>query len=148
MEIILLADVKGTGKKGEIKNVSDGYARNFLIKNGLAMPASASAKGEIKSRNESKQYHYEQDKAQAQEKAKLLEKQEVVILVKVGENGKLFGSITTKEIADAYKKSGFEIDKKKIVLNEPIKALGTYLITVKLFEGVSAKVKVVIKSEN
>ena len=95
MEVIFLKDVKGSGKKGEIKNVSDGYAKNFLIKNGLAIVASAGAKGEVKGKNEAKQYHYEQDKIKAQEQATQMQKQSVTIPVKVGENGKIFGSITS-----------------------------------------------------
>lgn len=147
MEVIFLKDVKGSGKKGEIKNVSDGYAKNFLIKNGLAIVASAGAKGEVKGKNEAKQYHYEQDKTKAQEQATQMQKQSVTIPVKVGENGKIFGSITSKEIADAYVKLGFEFDKRKVVLNEPIKTLGTYLVDIKLFEGVTAKVQVQVVKE-
>lgn len=147
MEVIFLADVKGSGKKGEIKNVSDGYAKNFLIKNGLAIVASAGAKGEVKSKNESKQYHYDQDKAKAQEVAKEIADKKVEISVKVGDNGKLFGSITTKEIAEAYEKIGYNIDKRKITLKEPIKSLGTYIVEIKLFEGVIAKVNVSIVAE-
>ncbi len=147
MEVIFLKDVKGSGKKGEIKNVSDGYAKNFLIKNGLAIVASAGAKGEVKGKNEAKQYHYEQDKTKAQEQATQMQKQSVTIPVKVGENGKIFGSITSKEIADAYAKLGFEFDKRKVVLNEPIKTLGTYLVDIKLFEGVTAKVQVQVVKE-
>ena len=147
MEVIFLKDVKGSGKKGEIKNVSDGYAKNFLIKNGLAIVASAGAKGEVKGKNEAKQYHYEQDKTKAQEQATQMQKQSVTIPVKVGENGKIFGSITSKEIADAYAKLGFEFDKRKVVLNEPIRTLGTYLVDIKLFEGVTAKVQVQVVKE-
>ena len=147
MEVIFLKDVKGSGKKGEIKNVSDGYAKNFLIKNGLAIVASAGAKGEVKGKNEAKQYHYEQDKIKSQEQATQMQKQSVTIPVKVGENGKIFGSITSKEIADAYAKLGFEFDKRKVVLNEPIRTLGTYLVDIKLFEGVTAKVQVQVVKE-
>ena len=147
MEVIFLKDVKGSGKKGEIKNVSDGYAKNFLIKNGLAIVASAGAKGEVQNKNEAKKYHYEQDKARAQEQAKQMQTQEITIPVKVGENGKIFGSITSKEIADAYAKLGYDFDKRKVVLNEAIKAVGSYLVEIKLFEGVTAKVRVNIVKE-
>ena len=116
MEVIFLKDVKGSGKKGEIKNVSDGYAKNFLIKNGLAIVASAGAKGEVQNKNEAKKYHYEQDKARAQEQAKQMQTQEITIPVKVGENGKIFGSITSKEIADAYAKLGYDFDKRNVEL--------------------------------
>lgn len=147
MEVIFLADVKGSGKKGEIKNVSDGYAKNYLIKNGLAIVASKDAKQEVQSKNEAKAFHYEQDKAKAQKQAEEIKKAPVVIKAKVGENGKIFGSITTKEIAEEYAKLGYNFDKRKIILKEPIKTLGTYIVEIKLFEGVTAKVNVQVVKE-
>ena len=146
MEVIFLADVKGSGKKGDIKNVSDGYAKNFLLKNGLAKIADAGAKGDLKNKNESAQFHYAQDKATMQELAKKLENVPVVLNVKVGENGKLFGSITNKEIAQEYKAMGYDIDKRKIVLTDSIKTTGTYIVQIKLFEGVVCKTNVQVQA--
>ena len=145
MEVIFLADVKGSGKKGEIKNVSDGYAKNFLLKNGLAKVADAGARGELKNKNESAQFHYAQDKATMQDLAKKLENVPVILSVKVGENGKLFGSITNKEIATEYKKMGYDIDKRKIVLADAIKTVGTFPIQIKLFEGVICNTQVKVQ---
>jgi len=145
MEVIFLADVKGSGKKGEIKNVSDGYAKNFLLKNGLAKVADAGARGELKNKNESAQFHYAQDKATMQDLAKKLENVSVILSVKVGENGKLFGSITNKEIATEYKKMGYDIDKRKIVLADAIKTVGTFPIQIKLFEGVICNTQVKVQ---
>lgn len=145
MEVIFLADVKGSGKKGEIKNVSDGYAKNFLIKNGLAKVADAGAKGDLKNKNESAQFHYAQDKQAMIELSKKLENVPVVLKVKVGENGKLFGSITNKEIANEYETMGYNIDKRKIVLPNAIKTTGSYPIQIKLFEGVVCKTQVEVK---
>ena len=99
MEVIFLKDVKGSGKKGEIKNVSDGYAKNFLIKNGLAVQATAGAKGDHQRLQESKQFHHDVDKAKAQEIAQKISATSVEIKTKVGDNGKIFGSITSKEIS-------------------------------------------------
>lgn len=144
MEVIFLADVKGSGKKGEVKNVSDGYAKNFLLKNGLAKVADAGARGDLKNKNESAQFHYAQDKAKMQNLANKLENVPVILSVKVGENGKLFGSITTKEISTEYKKMGYEIDKRKIILADNIKTVGTFPIQIKLFEGVICKTQVQI----
>jgi len=147
MEVIFLKDVKGSGKKGEIKNVADGYAKNFLIKNGFAIEATAGAKGDHQRMNEAKQFHYNEDKAKAQKIADELKTKQVVIKVKVGDNGKIFGSITSKEIAEAFAKIGYEIDKRKVMLKDAIKSLGTYIVDIKLFEGVIAKTNVSIVSE-
>lgn len=147
MEVIFLKDVKGSGKKGEIKNVADGYAKNFLIKNGYAIEATAGAKGDHQRMNEAKQFHYNEDKAKAQKIAEELKTKQVVIKVKVGDNGKIFGSITSKEIAEAFAKIGYDIDKRKIMLKDAIKSLGTYIVDIKLFEGVIAKTNVSIVSE-
>ena len=144
MEVIFLADVKGSGKKGEVKTVSDGYAKNFLLKNGLAKVADAGARGDLKNKNESAQFHYAQDKTKMQDLANKLENVPVILSVKVGENGKLFGSITTKEISAEYKKMGYEIDKRKIILADNIKTVGTFPIQIKLFEGVICKTQVQI----
>lgn len=144
MEVILLADVKGTGKKGQIVKVSDGYGRNCLLKQGLAQIASNATKSEVKSKNEAKQFHHNQEQEEAIELKNKLEKLQIIIEVKTGENGKMFGSITNKEIADKLNYMGYDIDKRKIIA-EPIKQLGGYNVQIKLFENVVAKIKVIVK---
>ena len=145
MKVILLADVKGTGKKGEMHDVSDGYARNFLFPKKLAQPATNQSIGEMKARQESNKFHMDQEMAQAKELAEQLDKTDVVIHVKAGSTGRLFGAVTTKEIADAIcEKTKVEIDKKKIVIDGDIKAYGDYEATIKLHSGVSAKIKVTV----
>lgn len=138
MKVLLLSDVKGTGKKGEIKEVSDGYASNFLIKKGLARKADNSAISENEIKKQAEQYHKDMDKARAENLASAIKDQKIVIAIKCGENGKTFGSITSKEISEKLTEKGFEIEKKKIELKEPIKAIGYYKITVKLHPEVSA----------
>ena len=143
MKVILLADVKGTGKKGEMHDVSDGYARNFLFPKKLAQPATSQSIGEMKARQESNKFHMDQEMAQAKELAEQLDKTDVVIHVKAGSTGRLFGAVTTKEIADAIcEKTKIEIDKKKIAIDGDIKVYGDYEATIKLHSGVSAKIKV------
>ena len=140
MKVILTQDVKGSGKKGEMINAADGYARNFLLPKGLAIEANNQAIGELKAKEASKQHKIQVEKEAAM--AKQLEGKKVVVKAKAGSNGKLFGSVTTKEIADAiaaqYKVT---VDKKKISVNE-IKAFGSYTAEVKLYTGISAKMTV------
>ncbi len=128
MKVILLQDVKGTGKKGELVNVSDGYARNFLMPRKLAREADAQAMNELKN---------------AQESAKLLEGKVLEMTAKAGQGGRLFGSVTSKEIANELNsKFGLSVDKRKVVLESDIKAFGTYNCEVKLYTGISAAIKV------
>ncbi len=142
MKVILTQDVKGSGKKGELINAADGYARNFLLPKGLAIEANNQAIGELKAKEASKQHKIQVEKEAAMETAKRLEGKTVSLTVKAGAGGKLFGSVTTKEIADAIKKQyGAEVDKKKINVNE-IKAFGTYTAEVKLYTGIAAKMTV------
>lgn len=142
MKVILTQDVKGSGKKGELINAADGYARNFLLPKGLAIEANNQAIGELKAKEASKQHKIQVEKEAAMETAKRLEGKTVSLTAKAGAGGKLFGSITTKEIADAIKKQyGAEVDKKKINVNE-IKAFGTYTAEVKLYTGIAAKMTV------
>lgn len=142
MKVILTQDVKGSGKKGELINAADGYARNFLLPKGLAIEANNQAIGELKAKEASKQHKIQVEKEAAMETAKRLEGKTVSLTAKVGAGGKLFGSVTTKEIADAIKKQyGAEVDKKKINVNE-IKAFGTYTAEVKLYTGIAAKMTV------
>ena len=134
MKVVLLKDVKGSGKKGEIVNVSDGYARNFLLKQGLAKEANASALNENKQQKEASAYHKSVEIANAKELANVLKTKTVNLKVKCGENGKIFGSITSQEISSALEKQGIALDKKKIVLQNPIKTVGSYSITAKMRE--------------
>lgn len=146
MKIILLQDVKGTGKKGEMHDVSDGYARNFLLPKKLAQPADAQAVVEMKARQESQAFHAAQELKAAQELAARVEKITVTLHAKGGTAGRLFGAVTTKEIADAISEQlGAPVDKKKIVLaNGDIKTYGNYEVQLKLHPGVVAKAKVVV----
>lgn len=144
MKVILTQDVKAQGKKGDVITVSDGYARNFLFKNNLAIEASASNLNSIELHRKAEEHKRAVDKAAAQELAKQLESTTVTIKIKVGENGKLFGALNTQSIADALEAQGIAVDKKKIVLAEPIKTLGTYAVVVKPYAEVSAKLRVVV----
>ena len=145
MKVILTQDVKGTGKKGELVEVADGYAQNFLIKRGVAIPANKQAMGEMKSKEAAKQHKIELEKQAANETAQKLEGKTVKLTAKAGANGKLFGSVTSKEIAEAIEaQMGAAVDKKKITLSSEIKAFGTYNIEIKLYQGISAKIFVTV----
>ena len=146
MKVILLKDVKGQGKKDDIIEVSDGYARNFLLKNNLAVQASATSVNSIKIAKAAEDHRKSVEKAEAIELAKKIETMHVVVEIKAGETGKLFGALNTQSIADALQKQGVSIDKKKIVLSDPIKTCGEYVITVKPYAEVSAKLKVTVKA--
>jgi len=146
MEVILKQDVKGTGKAGDVVKVSDGYARNKLIPGGLAVEATAANKKAIEREKAKAAEKFAQDKADAEAFKSRLEGNVVVVKTKVGEGGRLFGSITSMDIAEAIKEqTGEEIDRRKIVLAKPIKETGVETIEIKLFQDVSAKV--VIKIE-
>ena len=148
MKVIFLQDVKGQGKKGEIKNVSDGYAKNFLLPKGVAVEATNSNLNDIKGKNESIQYQKDMAEENARNLAKQLEAASVILTAKSGDNGKLFGSITAKDVADKLKSdSKIDIDKRKIVLPDGIKALGEYTLDVKLHPGINGKLKVIVKAQ-
>lgn len=147
MKVILNKDVKGTGKKGDVVDVADGYGRNFLIKNGFASLATNSAISENKGQKEAASYHKEQERLAAVNLAEKIEGKTVTVYVKCGENGKIFGAVTSKEISEALAKQGFDISKQKIELKESIKNLGDFTITIKLYQGVTAKVNVVVLPE-
>ena len=140
MKVILLADVKGTGKKGEICEVSAGFAQNFLLKTGKAKIADNTALNEHSQAKQAKEYHYEQDKQRAMGLKSKLDNIELYLSAKAGENGKIFGSVTSAEICAELKDKGFEIDKKQVILKEPIKSQGRYEITIKLFVDIYAKI--------
>lgn len=142
MKIILLADVKGTGKKNDVVEVADGYAKNCLIKKGLATYASNASLNENTQLKNAQAFHKQVELDEAKEKAKEIEQITLEMTLKIGENGKAFGSITTKEIAEELLKRGIDIDKKKLDLKEVIKTGGTFVCTAKLHPMVMAKFKV------
>lgn len=146
MQVILNSDIKGKGKKGELVKVSDGYARNYLFPKGLAIEATASNLNDLKGKKESIEFQTEQDRSNAQAIAEKFKEIEVVITTKAGDNGKLFGSVTSKDIADELtKQHHIKLDKKKFVLAEGIKTLGTHEVKVKLFKGITGELRVTVK---
>ena len=141
MKVILLADVKGSGKKGTVVNVSDGYARNFLLPRKLAKEANPKALNELNNEIKAKEHKIEVEKSEALKDANKLEGKTIKIIASAGKGGKLFGSVTSKEIAkEIHDKLGVTIDKRKIVLKTDIKTYGTYECEIKLYNGISAKV--------
>ena len=144
MKVILLEDVKGTGKKGDLCEVSDGYARNFLLKNKKAKVADNTAINQKNMQDSAKDFHYQQNLNSAKETAKKLENVVLYFQVKGGEHGKIFGSLTSAEIASQLAKDGYDISKKQIVLESPIKFAGRYTVDIKLFVGVVAKIAIVV----
>ena len=145
MKVLLLADVKGQGKKDQIVEVSDGYARNFLFPKKLAVAADNKVMSEAKSKEDSKQFRLKEEKAAAKELAERLGQLTVKITASSGADGRLYGSITSKDIAEALNtQHKIEIDKRKLVLAENIKAYGTYNVDVKVYPEISAKLKVTV----
>ena len=143
MNVIFIKDLKGQGKVGDKKNISDGYAKNFLIPKGYAIEATAANLNNLKGKQDSQQYQKEQDIKAANEMKATLENITVVIKTKSGDNGKLFGSVTSKDIADELKKQhSVSIDKKKIVLPDGIKEVGKFSVDVKLYPSISGKINV------
>ncbi len=148
MKVILKADIKGVGKKDQIINASDGYARNFLFPKNLAVEANNSNMSKLKSKNDANQYRKDQEKEAAKEIAKKMKDISLKIQVKAGENGKIFGGVSSKEIAESLEKQyNIKIDKKKIVLKETIKTLGIRTIEIRLYEGVTGSLKVEVLGE-
>ena len=148
MKVILLCDVKGQGKKDQIVEVSDGYARNFLIPKGLAIPADAKAINEAKNEEASKAHKIETDRAAAKDIAAKLEAVTVTIVAQAGGDGRLYGSVTSKEIAEELQKQHkIAVDRRKITLDTPIKSFGTYKLEVKLYTDVVGKITVAVKSK-
>ena len=148
MKVILKQDVKGSGKKGQMVEVSDGYANNFLLKKGLAVKATAQAVNEMKNRDAATAYRLAEDLKAAQAAAATIDGKTVKLTAKAGAAGKLFGSVTAKEVAEAVQKElGVELEKRKINLDADIKAFGTYTAEVRLYQGVTAKVYVMVGEE-
>ena len=148
MKVILLKDVKGTGKKGEVKEVSDGYARNFLIKKGVAVEASQANMKELDEKEKSKERKALIEYEEPVLLGKQMEEINIQIEVKAGEGGRLFGSITSKEIAEQLKKQkNLDIDKRKILMDEPIRTLGSTFVEIKLHQKVTTKIRVDVKEK-
>ena len=142
MKVILKQDVKGSGKKGDIIEVSDGYAKNFLIKRGLAEIATACGINEIQQKRTADAYHKAENIKAQKELAAKINGSEVTVSIRTGKNGKVFGSVTTEKIAEALSELGYEVDKKKISTKEALKNVGTYEAEIRLMENVTAKIKV------
>lgn len=148
MDIILLQDVKALGKKGQVVKVNDGYARNFILPKKLGMEASAKNLHELELKKAAEQQRLQDILDEAKALAAQLEKKEVTIRIKVGDNGKVFGSVSTKEIAAALKEQhGFDIDKKKMQLNDTIKSVGSYELPIKLHPQVTVNITVKVEGE-
>ena len=145
MKVILKQDIKGVGKKDQVINAADGYARNFLLPKGLAVPADSGNMNNLKAKQESQAYRKEEEYKKSLKIAEKLKSTTLKFNVKVGANGKLFGGVTAKEISEKLKTDyDIDVDKKKIVLNETIKTAGVTNVELKLNEGVNATVKVMI----
>lgn len=148
MKVVLLEDVKGKGKKGDMVNVSDGYANNFLIRQCLATAATKENLNAAKMKQKALEHKKELEKQAAIDLKESLEGKTIKLHVRCGENKKLFGSIAAKEIAAGLKKQhDFEVDKKKIVLSDPIRELGTYTVDIKVYPGMASKVFVIVSEE-
>ena len=148
MKVILKADIKGVGKKDEVINASDGYARNYLLPKKLAVEANAENMSKLNNKKESANYKKDQEKQNAEELAKKLKGIMLKIKVKAGENGKIFGGVTSKEISENLKTQyNFAVDKKKIELKDTIKTLGSFNVSIKLFEGITANLRIEVISE-
>ena len=143
MKVILLNDTKGVGKKDQIIEASDGYARNYLIPKKLVVEANNDNMNKLKAKQDSNKYKKDMERKEAEEIANKFKGIMLKVRVKAGENGKIFGGVTSKEIADGLKKDyNITIDKKKVMLNDTIKTLGTVVVDIKLFEGIIGKLKV------
>lgn len=148
MKVILKQDIKGVGKKDQVINAADGYARNFLFPKGLAVPADTGNMNGLKAKQDSNAFRKGEELKEAKEIAEKMKKITIKMKVKAGENGKLFGGVTSKEIAEVLKKDfNIDVDKKKVMLKDTIKVAGTTKVEIKLYEGVIATVNVTIIPE-
>ncbi len=145
MKVLLKADVKGTGKKGDVVEVADGYGRNFLIKKGLAQAATASNVHEAAQKKAAAEFHKAEEIKALKELAAQLEGKTVAVKIKTGENGKMFGSVNSQHVAASLAEMGFDIDKKKIKM-ESVKTLGSLPAEIRLMEGVTAKITVSVQA--
>ncbi len=146
MKVILKADVKGSGKKGDLIEVSDGYAKNFLLKKNLAEVATSTSINEIEQKKRADEFHRAEKIKEQKELCQRLNGASVTVKIRAGENGKVFGSVTNDKIASALEEQGFFVDKKRISTKEPIKNIGNYDAEVRLMEGVVAKIKVIVEA--
>ncbi len=147
MQVILLQDVKGQGKKGELVDVNEGYARNFLIKKGYAEVATANKINDLKQKKASADFHKQEELKAMRALAAELKGKTFKVTIKVGQGGKVFGSVTGANISEALVAAGYEVDKKKVVLEGPIKSVGLYSVELKLAEGVSTAIKIEVAGE-
>lgn len=148
MKVILLQDVKSLGKKDEIVNVSDGYARNFIFKKNLGIEATGKNLNDLKLRQKNEEKIAAENLEAAKEFAGQIAEKSVTVMIKAGVDGKVFGSVSTKEIATAAREQlGYELDKKKMQLKEPIKNIGTYMLPIRLHPKVTAELKVIVKGK-
>ena len=147
MQVILLQDVKGQGKKGELVDVNEGYARNFLIKKGYAEVATANKINDLKQKKASADFHKQEELKAMRALAAELKGKTFKVTIKVGQGGKVFGSVTGANISEALAAAGYEVDKKKVVLEGPIKSVGLYSVELKLAEGVSTAIKIEVAGE-
>lgn len=142
MKVILKADVKGSGKKGDLIDVSEGYAKNFLLKKGLAELATAASVNEIRQKKKAQEFHRAEEVKAMQALANELRNKEVTVSIRTGANGKVFGSVTSLQISQALAALGYEIDKKKIVLAGGLKSVGAFPTEIRLMEGIATKIVV------
>ena len=147
MKVILLQDVKGQGKKGEVVDVNEGYARNFLVKKGLAEIATASKLNDISQKKSAADFHKAEEIKATKALAEELKDKAFTVKIKAGQGGKVFGSVTGANISEAMQTAGYTVDKKKIVLSQPIKNVGEYDVDLKLMEGISTEIKVTVIGE-
>ncbi|ASR49769.1 50S ribosomal protein L9 [Paenibacillus kribbensis] len=147
MKVIFIKDMKGQGKKGQVKEVSDGYAANFLLPRGIARPATEGNMKTLENQNAAEEKRKQEEKEEAQVLGKKLEETTIQLKAKAGDGGRLFGAITSKQIAEAVAKTGIKLDKRKIELEEPIRTLGVTQMTVKLHPEVKATLKVQVTEE-
>lgn len=148
MKVILLKDIKGTGKKGDVKEVSDGYARNFLFPKKLAVQAGNTELKELKEKQTSQQIKEQKEYEAAVELGKKMEEMNITMYSKAGDGGRLFGSITSKDIAEQLKKQhSIEVDKRKVMLDEPIRALGSRFVEIKIHQKVTTKIRVDVREK-
>lgn len=147
MKVILLEDVKGQGKKGDLINASDGYARNYLFPRNLAKPADAGSIKQIENRKESQAFHLAEEKRKAMETKAFIENKRIIFKTSGGADGRLYGAVTTKDVSEKIKQDlGIDIDKRDIVINGNIKTTGEYNVKIKLFQGISADLKLSVES--
>jgi large subunit ribosomal protein L9 len=147
MKVVLLEDLKGKGKKGDLINVSDGYAANFLIPRKIAIDANTSILNEISQKKSADELRAKKEKEAALQAKDALSTATVKVKVKCGESGKIFGSVTAKEIAAELTAMGYSVDKKNIILKEPIKKIGREMIEIKLYHDIIARVNLVVEAE-